>query len=571
MNAYPPTRGQSGMTLVETLLAVMLSGIMILPITGWATMAMREHQNVQTRNLSGSSLGILRSTFTRDVSNSDSAWVDDETQLASCSDGAKGTIALLALGHEDTRTTYSLVPDDDSYLLVRLRCAKPGATPGERTELASGVIAAGTSATCATGKDLAERSRDLGVEAIGTATTCRRITLQLTTMSLAQVSMTASLRIGGNGTATTADSPSPVAAADPTGGRRQLKVQFSGKESTDPNDEALTFQWDFGDGGSSTEAAPVHVFVRSGTYTVRLTATNTTGLSASTTLEIRVEDNPPMAVIASPANLTSFFRGQPVQFSSAGSNDEADADVGGSVTGYRWDFGDGTTSIEANPVKRYDRVSAPEGFAVTLTVTDNAGLSASTQTRIVVNNRLPSVAIVASETTGVTPFMVDFSASVTDEIDMDANPALTYAWDFGNGTTSNLPAPSDVLYSAPGTFTVRLTVTDDAGASASATHDLTVKTSLLPAPTGLRRVRAGTQAGSLRYIDVAWNTVAGATEYQVELDSVTTTELVTVNSTATQVRAGGLTRTSKYYDVRVRAKNSSGEFGPWSAAVRMRS
>ena len=52
---------------------------------------------------------------------------------------------------------------------------------------------------------------------------------------------------------------------------------------------------------------------------------------------------------------------------------------------------------------------------------------------------------------------------------------------------------------------------------------------------------------------------------------VTTNELVTVESTATQVRAGSLTKTSKNYDVRVRAKNSSGEFGPWSATVRMKS
>lgn len=571
MSARHLPRGQSGMTLVETLLAVMLSGIMILPITGWATMAMREHQNVQTRNLSGASLGILRTTFTRDVSSSDSAWVDDEKQLASCTDGTKGEIVLLALGHEDTRTAYTLVPDGDTYLLVRLRCAKPGGEPGERTELASDVIAAGTNATCATGEDLAKRSSELGVEAIGTTTACRRMTLQLTTRSLTQVAVTASLRIGGSGTATAADAPSPVATADPTSGRRPLKVQFSGKDSTDPNDEPLAFHWDFGDGSSSTEAAPVHVFNRSGAYTVRLTATNTTGLSASTVLEVRVEDNPPAAVIGSPASPTSVFRGQKVQFSSAGSNDDADTEVGGSVAGFRWDFGDGTTSTEANPVKRYDRLSTPAGFTVTLTVTDNAGLSASAQTQVVVANRLPSVGIVTSETSGVTPLSVDFAALVNDEVDMDASPPLTYAWDFGDGRTSNLAAPSDVVYSTPGTFTVRLTVTDDAGATASATQDLTVRTSLLPAPTGLRRVRAGAQSGSLRYIDVAWNAVAGATGYQVELDSVTTNELVTVESTATQVRAGSLTKTSKNYDVRVRAKNSSGEFGPWSATVRMKS
>ncbi len=566
-----PSRGQSGMTLIETLLAVMLSGVMLLPITGWATMAMREHQNVQTRNLSGTSLGILRSAFTRDVTNSDSAWVGDDKEITSCSDGAKGTINLLALGHEDTRTSYSLVPDGDSYLLVRMRCAKPGSAPGERNELASDVIPAGTSATCATGDDLAKRSSELGVETIGTTTACRRVTLVLTTTSLEQVAMTASLRIGGNGTATTADAPSPVALADPTSGRRRLKVQFNAKESTDPNDEALTFRWDFGDGSTSTEAAPVHEYVKAGSYKVQLTATNETGLSASTTMTIEVDDNPPVAAISSPADRATYFRGQPVEFSSKGSNDDADAEVGGSVVGYRWDFGDGTTSEEANPVHRYDRLSPPDGFTATLAVVDDSGSIATAQTHVVVANRVPTVTISASEVSGVAPMSIDFSASALDEIDMMQPPAVSYSWDFGNGTTSDLATPIDVPYPSPGTFTVRLTVTDDAGATATATQDITVRTSLLPAPSGLRRVRSGAVAGGTRYIDIAWNPVTGASHYQVELKSETTVEEVLLGTKNVTVRANNLSKGSKYYRVRVRVMNAAGDYGPWSAAVRMRS
>lgn len=567
----PARGGQSGMTLVETLLAVMLSSLLILPVTGWATMALREQREVTTRSLSGTSLGMLRSVFTRDVTSSSDAWVDGKEQLSSCSDGSRDPIHLLALGHRDQRTTYTLIPDGDSYVLVRLRCASPGAEPTQRMELARGVIPAGTGATCNSGFDLADRANELGQKTLGTTSGCRRVTLQLTTTALDQVAMSATLRIGGTGTATLADVPEPVASADPTGGRRRLKVQFDARNSRDPNDEELRFTWDFGDGSTSEDPVPVHVFEKAGSYTVQLTATNATGLSSSTTLLIRVEDNPPTAVIAEPTDLSTFHRSQPIRFSSAGSNDDIDSDVGGSLRAFRWDFGDGSTSEEQNPVHSFDRLSPAGGYVVTLTVVDNAGLSASTQTRVMVVNRTPSVSIVASETSGTAPLLVDFHAVVIDETDMAGNPHLTYSWDLGDGRTSDAATPTDVVYESEGTFTVRLTVTDDVGETATATQDITVKTSEIPAPRGLRRVRAGAIAGGLRYIDTAWQPVAGAARYQVELTSETTDERVLVGSPNVTVRAGNLSKGSKYYRVRVRALTSDDEYGPWSATVRMRS
>ncbi|RME28685.1 MAG: PKD domain-containing protein, partial [Candidatus Zixiibacteriota bacterium] len=73
-------------------------------------------------------------------------------------------------------------------------------------------------------------------------------------------------------------------------------------------------------------------------------------------------NQPPVANANGPYSGTV---GNPVSFSSAGSNDPD-----GSITAYSWDFGDGATSTAANPTHTY---SAAGTYTVTLTVTDNQG------------------------------------------------------------------------------------------------------------------------------------------------------------------------------------------------------
>ncbi|MFN7928587.1 MAG: NPCBM/NEW2 domain-containing protein [Blastocatellia bacterium] len=101
-----------------------------------------------------------------------------------------------------------------------------------------------------------------------------------------------------------ASAPVAVAAATPTTGASPLAVSFSSAGSSDPNNLALTYQWDFGDGTSSTAANPVHTYT-SATYTVftaKLTVTNTANGTASTTVNVAVGNRPPIATITAPAN-----------------------------------------------------------------------------------------------------------------------------------------------------------------------------------------------------------------------------------------------------------------------------
>ncbi|WP_052696197.1 PKD domain-containing protein [Palaeococcus ferrophilus] len=140
-------------------------------------------------------------------------------------------------------------------------------------------------------------------------------------------------------------------------------VSFT-SSANDPDGGIVEWLWDFGDGSSSKERNPSHVYELPGVYTATLTVTDSGGLKAvfSRTITVRPENEPPTADFTfSPENpLTE----QEITF-----RDES-SDPDGSIVGWSWDFGDGSSSTDKNPVHAY----AGEGnYTVTLTVRDNKG------------------------------------------------------------------------------------------------------------------------------------------------------------------------------------------------------
>ena len=153
------------MTLIETLLTVMLSGLMVLPMMGWAGLALDEQVRTQERNISSTSLGLLRLYYVRDVTNATSAAVEGPA-MEECSTGAKGDRVLLVLANGDRRIAYSLRSDDGfTSMLQRLECAEPGGPVVDAVDLAGDVIQGGTNARCNTGADLAAAAVAAGVVA----------------------------------------------------------------------------------------------------------------------------------------------------------------------------------------------------------------------------------------------------------------------------------------------------------------------------------------------------------------------------------------------------------------------
>ena len=251
---------------------------------------------------------------------------------------------------------------------------------------------------------------------------------------------------GGNDTETKVDyitvtTPAPVAdfSGTPTSGDKPLDVTFT-DESTG---EVSSWSWDFGDGNSSTEQNPVHTYQDAGTYTVALTVTGPGGNDTETKVDyITVTTPAPVADFS--GTPTSGDKPLDVTFT-----DEST----GEVSSWAWDFGDGNSSTEQNPVHTYQDAGT---YTVALTVTGPGGNDTESKVDyITVTTPAPVADFSGTPTSGNKPLLVNFTDESTGEVS-------TWSWDFGDGNSSNEQNPSHT-YETQGTYTVALTVTGPGG------------------------------------------------------------------------------------------------------------
>jgi PKD repeat protein len=126
---------------------------------------------------------------------------------------------------------------------------------------------------------------------------------------------------------------------------------------------ATRWNWNFGDGTSSSLRNPAHGYTTSGSYTVTLTVWNSYGCqdTAVQTLNIRINQRP-TATFA--ANSTQVCMPTSVTFTERASSPN------GPIVAYAWSFGDNTTTATRNPVKNYATAGR---YDVSLKVTDIFG------------------------------------------------------------------------------------------------------------------------------------------------------------------------------------------------------
>ena len=151
--------------------------------------------------------------------------------------------------------------------------------------------------------------------------------------------------------------------------RAGQSVSFSGS-ATDPEGDAVTVLWNFGDSQSSTALAPgSHTYAAPGVFTVTFTATDSHGLADPTpdVRAITVNANAaPNGAITLPAGPVTISAGQSVSFAGTATDPDGDS------TTVVWDFGDGVTSTAAGPSHTY---VTPGTYTVTFTVIDSFGLA----------------------------------------------------------------------------------------------------------------------------------------------------------------------------------------------------
>jgi mono/diheme cytochrome c family protein len=140
-------------------------------------------------------------------------------------------------------------------------------------------------------------------------------------------------------------------------------IQFDGSGSTDPENDALTYAWDFGDGNAASGAMPVHTYAAAGTFDVSLVVSDGMSSSApSVTTATISEPVMNLAPIAHPGGPYTGEPGQAILFDGS-----ASADPNGDPLTYSWDFGDGATGSGVSPSHSY---AADGVYSVMLTVND---------------------------------------------------------------------------------------------------------------------------------------------------------------------------------------------------------
>ena len=185
--------------------------------------------------------------------------------------------------------------------------------------------------------------------------------------------------------------------------------------------------------------------------------------------------------------------------SRAPSTGPASTDSDGTVQSYEWTFSDGEEAGGPNPQKDFSDTGT---YDVTLTVTDNGGLTSSTTQQVSVVK--PNVPPTADFTTTCDYLACHFDASTSADTDGTVDD---YAWDFGDGQTGT-GSVTDHVYEHPGAYTISLVVTDDdlATDDASTSRDLVAA----PAPSTVSYVGGAVNQGNIATPNVTTPTTVSA-------------------------------------------------------------
>jgi PKD repeat protein len=271
-------------------------------------------------------------------------------------------------------------------------------------------------------------------------------------------------------------------------------ISFDGSQSIANTGVIVSYAWDFGDGTSSNGITVNHVYDQPGRYRVILTTTNSAGLSASADHDIRIEGQP-TAIINAPSQGQV---GQPITFYGSSSNTN-----GNDVVSFAWNFGDGAYANGQTVSHVY---AQPGSFVVTLTVTNNRGLSdTATQTIYISQVSQPPTAVIRAPNQGTAGQSITFDGTGSNP---GSGQIVSFAWTFGDGTAANGPVVTHV-YAQPGTYTVSLNVTNSSNLSAQATQTIYINQAAQPPTAVIKAPGQGTAGQSITFDGTGSNPGSG--------------------------------------------------------------
>lgn len=248
--------------------------------------------------------------------------------------------------------------------------------------------------------------------------------------------------------------PVPNFSALPLSGCVPLNVIFTDGSTPAAGTTLASYEWTFGDGGTSTVTTPstFHTYTAAGTYSVTEYVVDNFGCRDTVHRPAYITAYKPVANFT--ATTTHPCLNMPVTFTNAST---------GGVVSSVWDFGDGNSSTAMSPTHAY---SLSGTYTVKLTVTDANGCTdvmIATGLMIVAN---PVAAFTMSDSVSVCPpLFVSFTNTSTG--------ASTYNWTFGDAGSSVSPSPSN-MYIASGLYIVQLIATSIYGCKDTVEHPVNI-------------------------------------------------------------------------------------------------
>jgi gliding motility-associated-like protein len=203
---------------------------------------------------------------------------------------------------------------------------------------------------------------------------------------------------------------------------------------------ASTYVWSYGDASPNGNGPTTnHIYANTGNYNVTLVVKNNTNCQATYSIPVSVTQTPLADFTTSPACAVTSFT-----FNNT--------TTGGSASNlYDWDFGNGLTSTQQNPVITLNNAGS---ITVKLKVTDGSCVHDTTKIVVVHPNPIPDFTPTNLCLGDVTSF-INSTTLVSGNI-------VNWDWDFGGGNTSTSPNPNFTFVNS-GLQTVKLTATSNNG------------------------------------------------------------------------------------------------------------
>jgi len=349
--------------------------------------------------------------------------------------------------------------------------------------------------------------------------------------------------------------PVAVIKATPLLGVAPLDVTFNASKSFDPDgDVNLVVDWDFESDGKIDVSGPLNIngngdyvftyrengdyrataFVRDQKLGVGRASVTITVFEGGAEIErpvakFSIEPDPPQGPV-------------PLEVSVDGS---LSRDLQGPIVSYTWEWGDGTSAAEG--VRATHTYVTAGTYRLQLTVLDTDGNSHSRSRTVLatpgeggegpeVEPNSPPVAVVNVDVDrGPAPLTVRFNGG--GSTDADNGDVLTYAWDFGDGTTGN-GVQIVHTYEEVGTFFARLTVSDDHGGRGTRTQKIVVEPALVnraPVAFIASGRRSGTAPLTLSFESASVDPDGDALSYTWEFRDAETGDIIARDESGAEV------------------------------------